>query len=226
MKYTVTLILLLLPMMAGAQMVAPFYIAPSSYSDTFSGSILDLKWTEYDPANCATVTVGSGVMTVAMTGGADHDWYTGINTACRIRQSYSGATNWVIEARFNTTMTAGYTYHGLSVGTDNDNGIRFEVLYDVNGTQYIEAATLAAGTYTSQFQSASSVTAQPYYFRLEKSGTTYTCKYGSNGSSWTTAGSFTWAGAVNQIGVIIGNAGGASAPAFTTTVDSFTYTAQ
>lgn len=208
------------------QVLAPFFFPISGYSDTFSGSSLESKWTEYDPVNAATVTVGSGVMTVVLSGGADHDWYTGIDAACRIRQTYTGSANWIIEARFNTTMTAGYQFHGLTCGTDNNNGIRFDIVYDVNGTQYIDVAHIDAGTYTSTYWSASSVTTQPYYFRLEKSGTTYTFKYGSDGSSWTTVGTLVWTGTINQIGVIIGNAGGGSTPAFTTTVDSFTYTAQ
>lgn len=211
------------------QILAPFFISGStapSYSDDFAGSSLDAKWTEYDPSSAATVTVGSGVMTVALSGGADHDWYTGIDNAIRIRQTYTGSSNWIIEARFNTTMTAGYQFHGITVGTDNNNGIRWDIVYDANGTQYLDISHLDAGTYTSELWSASSVTTQPYYMRLEKSGTTYTCKYGSDGSSWTTAGSFTWSGTINQIGIIVGNAGGGSAPAFTTTVDSFTYTAQ
>jgi hypothetical protein len=208
------------------QILAPFYIISPQYSDDFSGSSLASKWVEYDPSSAATVTVGSGVLTVAVTGGTDHDWYTGIDNACRIRQTYTGSTNWIIEAKFTTTMTAGYQFHGLTAGTDNNNGIRWDIVYDVNTTQYIDISHIDAGTYTGELWSASSVTTQPYYLRLEKNGTTYTFKYGSDGSSWTTAGTLVWTGTINQIGVIVGNAGGGSTPAFTTTVDSFTYTAQ
>jgi len=211
------------------QILAPVYaveVILPSYSDTFDGSSLDAKWSEYDPSSGATVTVGSGVMTVAVSGGTDHDWYTGIDNAIRIRQTYTGSANWIIEAKFTTTMTAGYQFHGLTAGTDNDNGIRWDIVYDANGTQYIDISHIDAGTYTGEVWSASSVTTQPYYMRLEKSSTTYTFKYGSDGSSWTTAGTLVWTGTINQIGLIIGNAGGGSTPAFTTTVDSFTYTTQ
>jgi regulation of enolase protein 1 (concanavalin A-like superfamily) len=211
------------------QIFAPFFLtapAASTYSDEFSGSSVDAKWTEYDPPNNVTLSVGSGVLTVAIPSGSSHDWYTGDDNALRLRQTYTGSTNFTIEARFNTTMASTYQFQGLTVDADNSNGFRVDFNYNDGATQYIHAATFSAGTYTQELFVTSSVTSQPYYLRVAKSGTTYTVTYSANGSSWTSAGSFTWSGTVAHIGLIIGTAPGASSPAFTTTVDSFTYTAQ
>lgn len=196
-----------------------------SYSDDFSGTSLNAKWSEHDTLADISLSVGGGVLTVTVPGGTDHDWYTGIDTAMRLYQTYTGSTDFTLEVKYTSTMTTGYQFHGLTVATDFDNGLRFDIVYDANNTQYATAATFASGTYTQAFWTDSGFTTQPYYLRLVKSGTSYTPSHSTDGSSWTSYSAVTWTGTVNKIGIIVGNAGGGSTPAYTATADSFTYTA-
>lgn len=199
----------------------------ASYSDDFSGTSLNAKWSEYDPLNDVTVSVGGGVLTANVPANVDHDWWTGINTAMRLKQTYSGATNFTLDTKFTTTMTAGYSIQGLAVGTDNDNGIVFSTNYDPNGSVYAVISTIIAATGTNLlYSSASAPQTQPYYLRVAKSGTSYTFSTSPDGSSYTSYAAATYSNTVNYIGLIIGNTGGGgSAPAFTCTCDYFTYTA-
>jgi hypothetical protein len=197
----------------------------NGYSDDFSGTVLRPKWVEYDPVGDVTVSIGSGLLTVTIPAGTDHDLYTATDHALRLRQTYTGPANFTLEAKFTTSMTIGYLFHGINIGTDNNNFLRFDIVYDIADEQYATAATFSGMTYTSQISTVTEFGAQPYYLRVAKSGTTYTCSSSPDGSTWTSWGSFTWTGTVNQIGIHFGTASGATSPAFSGTCDYFTYTA-
>jgi hypothetical protein len=195
-----------------------------NYSDTFTGTSLNAKWVEYDPVNDVTVSVGSGVLTASIPAGTDHDLYTATDHAVRIRQTYTGSTNFTLEAKFTTDLTTDYQFHGFNVGTDNSNCARFDLVY-MGGSVTAIGATFSGMTYSEIINGDLAEWSQPYYLRLVKSGTTYTFYYSTDGSAWYSTGSGTYSGTVNQIGIHFGTATGATSPAFSGTCDYFTYTA-
>lgn len=195
-----------------------------NYSDTFAGTSLNAKWTEYDPVGDVTVSVGSGVLTASIPAGTDHDLYTATDHAVRIRQTYTGSTNFTLEAKFTTDLTTNYQFHGINVGTDNSNCARFDLVY-MDGAIYCIGATFSSMTYSEIINDERGEIFQPYYIRVVKSGTSYTFYLSSDGSSWTSIASGTYSGTVNQIGIHFGTATGATSPAFSGTCDYFTYTA-
>jgi hypothetical protein len=197
----------------------------NGYSDDFSGTVLRPKWVEYDPVGDVTVSIGSGILTVAIPAGTDHDLYTATDHALRLRQTYTGSANFTLEAKFTTSLTTNYQFHGFTVGTDNSNMARFD-LVEMDGLVIAIGATFSSMVYTEIINAeAGDGWTQPYYLRLVKSGTTYTFYHSTDGSTWNSAGFGTYSGTVNHIGLLFGTATGATSPAFTATVDYFTYTA-
>jgi len=63
----------------------------------------------------------------------------------------------------------------------------------------------------------------PLYLRVKREGDQWTESYSYNGTTWTTAGSFTQAMTVSRVGALAGNSG-SPAPAFTALVDYFQVT--
>jgi len=223
---TLALCLVLFVSTVSAQYVALRHSsAGPSYSDDFSGSSLAAKWVEYDPQGDVSLSVGSGVLTVSVPSGTDHDLYTGTDHALRLRQTYTGTTDFTLEMKVTTSFNANIQFFGLIVGTDNGNLMRSCFIY-ANSDVNVGGATHASLVYAENFWENDGDQLQPYYLRVEKTGTNYVCKHSYNGSSWTTDGTISWTGTVNHIGMMFGTASGASSPAYTCTVDYFTYTAQ
>jgi arabinan endo-1,5-alpha-L-arabinosidase len=213
---------------AAAQNIsAPFILmggAPPSYSDEFSGATLDPKWTEYEPPNTATVSVGSGVLTVSIPAGSDHDLYTGIDNALRLRQTYTGSANFTLEMKVTSTMASNIQFFGLIVEEDDNDMVRHDMVLE-SLDHNMSGSRMIGGTYTSNWWTNIGDPTQPYWLRIVKTGTDYVCSYSLNGSSWTTSGTISWSGTVNRIGLMVGTASGGSSPAFTCTIDYFNYSA-
>ncbi|MEZ5591614.1 MAG: hypothetical protein R3F53_13230 [Gammaproteobacteria bacterium] len=110
---------------------------------------------------------------------------------------------------------------GLLIEQDADNFLRVDFYSD--GTQlWLFAAHFVNGVPSTQLNQA--VTrGSTLYLRLTRQGDQWTPHYSYDGSSWTTASSFTHTLQVSAVGVFTGNAG--SNPAYTAVVDYFFNTA-
>ena len=132
-----------------------------------------------------------------------------------------------MQARFTSVPDTRYQFHGIVVQQDLDDLLRFDILHD--GSQVRAFAASMTGGKATSLISVPFFTAPigPMWLRVSRAGDTWTFRTSSNGSTWTTAGSFTRALAVTSVGPFAGNHGTTStnAPAFTAIVDYFSNTA-
>lgn len=85
--------------------------APNAKSDSFPGTTLDAKWTQWDPAGIQTVTVNDG-LTLEHTSGASYQW-------AGIHQESPTDNYFAITAPITLAATEGsFTYTGLFVAED------------------------------------------------------------------------------------------------------------
>ncbi len=195
-------------------------------SDDFAGTALDPRWTVVDPVGDTTVTVSGGAARIAIPAGTSHDLWTGRNLAPRLLQTVTDS-DFEVEAKFDSVVTSRYQLQGIVAQQDADDLIRFDIYHDGSQVRAF-AASMAAGRATTEI-SVPFFTAPtgPIWLRVSRVGDTWTLRYSSNGTSWTTAGSFTHALTVASVGPTAGNHGttNTNAPAFTAVIDYVSNTA-
>jgi hypothetical protein len=111
---------------------------------------------------------------------------------------------------------------GIMVEQDASTFIRFDVFHD-GTTRRLFLANIAGTVGTVRVNAPINVTAAPIYLRLKRLGTQWTASWSTNGTSFTTANTFTLAMNVAGVGPFAANHGnpvGAS-PAWTALVDYF-----
>ena len=198
-------------------------------SDDFNSSSLNTSvWTFVNPLSDATLSlIGTGtqdaLLSIAIPAGQEHDVWTGGNFAPRIMQQANN-TDFEVEAKFQSVLNSGYQLQGIIVEQDASNYIRFDFVRTESNLT-IFAATIISGTATSKGQTV--ITANnPLYLRVKRQGDQWTQTYSYNGSTWTSAATFSQSLTVSKVGVFIGNAVYANnAPAFTGLIDYFFNTA-
>jgi hypothetical protein len=133
-------------------------------------------------------------------------------------------TDFEVEVKFQSVMNAEYQQQGIIVEQDNGNYLRFDFVRDATKTR-VFAASIVGGSAGGRI--AIPITGgNPLYLRVKRVGNVWTESYSYNGTSWTSAGSFTQTLTVSSVGPFIGNYGsGNTAPAFTGSVDYFFNTA-
>ena len=192
---------------------------PAFPSDDFDRATLGAPWTVTDPAGDGTVSmVGAGSgdarLELSVPGNTNHEpWNT--NGALRAMRPAAN-TDFTAEAKFQSVPTQRYQMQGILVQQDADDWLRFEIHHNGTGVRAF-AATTVNGVSTKKLDKPSA-TGAALYLRVARAGSTWTLSTSGNGTSWTTAGSFTQAATVSSVGVYAGNVG-APAPAHTAVVD-------
>ncbi len=195
-------------------------------SDDFSYPTLNTSlWTAINPRSDATFTIeGTGtadsVLSINVPAGSEHDVWAG-NMAPRVMQTTAN-TDLEVEVKFQAPLVSPYQIQGVIVEQDINNFIRFDFVRDNLGTK-VFAASFSNGSPSSRL-SVRIVSGNPLYLRVNRLGNQWTELYSYNGTSWTTAGSFSHTLTVAKIGPYAGNAGN-PAPAFTSMIDYFFNTA-
>jgi regulation of enolase protein 1 (concanavalin A-like superfamily) len=194
-------------------------------SDDFHTGVLDTQlWEVVDPQGDGTVElVGAGTadaqLRLSVPAGTTHDAWTS-NTTLRAMQPAADG-DFEIEVKFESEPTQQYQGQGLLVEQDPSNYVRFDV-YSDGSTLKVFSATFNNGAPTIRVNSA--ISAGPTtYLRLARSGNQWTARYSYDGSSWTTATSFSHALTVWSVGVFAANFN--PNPAYTAVVDYFFDTA-
>ena len=130
-----------------------------------------------------------------------------------------------LQAKFDSAVTQRYQEQGLLVQQDSGNWLRFD-MYSDGSSVFVYAGSTVNGSTGTMVNTAVAAAATPFWLRVTRSGSTWTFAYSADGSSWTTARTFTRIITVSQVGVFGGNDGsGASIPAHTALVDYFFDTA-
>jgi hypothetical protein len=199
-------------------------------SDDFSSGTLNTSvWTFANPRGDATVGfTGAGTsdarLVFSIPAGTSHDVWAGTNYAPRILQTVTN-TDFEVEAKFESVLSAGYQMQGILVQQDNATFLRFDFVRDATTTRFF-AASFAAGTPTVRKDTA--ITAgTPLYLRVRRTGNAWTSSFSYNGTTWISATSFTQALTVSTVGPFAGNHGvpESTTPPFTGIVDFFFNTA-
>jgi regulation of enolase protein 1 (concanavalin A-like superfamily) len=184
-------------------------------SDDFNTCSLDPVWSFVDPVGDGSVSFDGTRVSLAVPGGVTHDVWTGGNMAPRLMQSMADG-DFVVEAKFDSAVTAKYQMQGFIVEQDAQNFIRFDVHYDGSSPRLF-AATFSNGSPTAQANVAVPVSS-PVWLRVGRSGDTWSFDYSTDGVNWTTGASFSFALNVSSAGVFAGNTGG-NTPAHTAIID-------
>ena len=184
-------------------------------SDDFSGQNLDSEWLLPGPTGTsASLGVdGDEKYLELTTSSGDHNAYDANNTARAMRQIAD--TDFEYDAKFLTQPTEKYEMQGILVEQDANNWIRFDTYSD--GTRLWAYAAVTVNGNTSQVIKVQVPTGSAPYLRVNRTGDVWTFSYSTDGATWVTAGSFTYAMTVSAIGVFAGST--SSANGYTAQVD-------
>ncbi|MBI5471752.1 MAG: immunoglobulin domain-containing protein, partial [Ignavibacteriae bacterium] len=206
--------------------VLPPAVPSTLVSDDFSAATLNGSlWTYVNPLADATQSmVGTGtsdaLLSIAIPGGTAHDLFTNGYQVPRIMQNANN-TDFTVEAKFQSVLTAQYQSEGIVVEQDANNVMRFDIYFDGTNTNVFAASFIGGfGSPTTHINSGIAGGAQnPAYLRINRAGNNWTVSYSLNGTTFTQAGTFTQAITVAKVGVWGGNSG--TNPAFTLLCDYF-----
>ncbi|MEM9969926.1 MAG: cadherin-like domain-containing protein, partial [Pseudomonadota bacterium] len=176
----------------------------SIVADDFSDGVIDSAWTAVTPGSSTVqlaTTGADGVIQLATPDGNYDIWNQ--NGGARLMQSVSDG-DLSIEARFLSTPTERFQMQGFLFEQDANNWIRLDVYSDGKGLRAFGAVTVN-GSSSAQFN-VSLPTAAPF-LRAGREGDVWTLEYSSDGTAWTTAGSFTHAMSLTSAGLSAGNTG-------------------
>jgi hypothetical protein len=167
-------------------------IAQSPVSDDFNGTSLNTSlWTVEAPAG-GSAAVSNGHLVITVPGGSNHDAFKPALDAVQVVQQVSNA-NFDVNVKIDSTLAASAAYSGQGILVEGDahDYIRYGV--GASGSSItLGANTIVAGTESTPFQTAPfSGYVVPTYLRLNRTGTTYTGYWSTDGVNWTKAGSFT-----------------------------------
>ena len=166
-------------------------------------------------AGTTGVGTGDALLELSVPSGTPHNLFDNDKNAVRIMQSATDS-DFEAEVKFASEPSQKYQGQGILIEQDNDDWIRFDTFHNGKRLQ-IFAATTTTGN--SQTIFSRNVSGAANYLRVNRQGDEWALDYSADGSSWTTAGSFTHDLSVSQVGTFATNSG--PSPAFTAEVDYF-----
>jgi hypothetical protein len=197
---------------------------PSGFvSDDFNVCSLDEGvggWTFADPLGGSTRRIvgtgtGNAWLEIAVLGGVAHDAWNASNNAPRVMQAIANS-DFEIEVKFLSNVVLANQMQGVFIEQNASNYVRFDFHSKGSGLR-VFAATTTNGVSTSRSNKAIA-SGVPQYMRIKRVGNQWTQKYSFNGSTWTTAASFSHPLTATRAGLFAGNAG-ATPPAHTAQFD-------
>jgi hypothetical protein len=180
----VSIVLLFLP---NRQALAQFLIVPGNNScvvDDFSGPDLDPTWTWIDPLGDSqySLSANPGYVRLQAPDG-DHDLATFNKNSPRLMRTLVG--DFDIQTRLVVYPTQTYQSAGLFMWVDSDNFIWIgRSAYDVIAHNYVRDNSNAGLNPPEALYSDASV-----YFRITRSGNTFSTYYSATGVYWILTGS-------------------------------------
>lgn len=191
--------------------------------DDFNAFVLNGGlWTVVDPVgDVSRSLIGTNtpdaLLRVDIPAGTAHDIWGAGNQSWRIIQNSANTDFW-LEAKYQSALTAQFQFQGILVQQDNLNFIRMDILRRSTGT-FLFAASFVNGTPTTRLDIA--IPGGPHHWlRVRRAGNTWTPTVSTDGVAWTSTGAFAHNLTVNQVGPYFGT-GGSPAPAFTGLLDYF-----
>jgi len=197
--------------------------APSS--DDFTGTSLNTAlWTFVNPLNDSGVSVnGNSEAAITVPSSSTHDPWSGSgDTAPRIMQTISNG-DFEVVAKFDSRTSSNNQNEGIIVQQDAANFVRFEVYYASSGTRLFSGTSIN-NINTVQLNNAISPT-WPIWLKVNRTGNVWTFSWSNNGSTFTSASTYSQSLVVSGIGLFAANCCATSAPLFTALIDYFFNTA-
>jgi regulation of enolase protein 1 (concanavalin A-like superfamily) len=193
-------------------------------SDDFHSTSLDPRWQLVDPVGDAALVSSGTNLIIHVPGGVSHSLWTSCNCAPRVLQSAAN-TDFEIEAKFDSKPSLRYQMQGFVVHEDGDTYLRFDVHHDGASARIFAGYQDGVNPGVSKINLA--LPGVPSYLRVTRAGGTWTYKYSLDGTTWTTAGSFTRGMVVTQVGLFAGNSNTIeyTTPDFVANIDYFFNTA-
>lgn len=195
------------------------------FSDDFNSCDLDPLWTFVNPQydeSTATITgafTGDAQLAISVPGGSNHEPWDGFLGAPYIFQPAKDK-DFTLEVKFSSTLPAtSYAEQGILVIQDSLKWLRFD--FNSTETAIRVFGTSEDGSPSIPLMDVGTPGDAPLYLRVQRSENFWYMYYSLDGSSWTLAGTMTYTMTVTNVGVFAGNAGGSSAPAFTSYIDYF-----
>ena len=196
-------------------------------SDDFCDGTLGSAWTFVDPQSDSSQGFNDdgtdGWAEVSVPAGTDHElWDEGIQ-APHIIQPANDVDMEVTVKMLSPVVSPQYQEQGVMFKQDDNNFLRFEFYSSNSNTNIIAAILSGTGTpLNSNIVNNSDIVplnTSPLFMRIQRTGDSWTQEYSTDGSTWTTAATFSYAMNVNGVGLYAGNAGGN--PAHTAQFDYF-----
>src|ERR1700732_2787990 len=178
-------------------------------------------WIFVTPVTNGSVKVNGTNLLLTVPAGPEHKLWSGGHNTVRVVQSVANG-DFLIQAKFDSSLTvssgAPSQMQGILVEQDSSNLLRFDELAGWGAVSMFSGKII--GGVASSTIDVGITPSYPIWLRVQRTGNTFTFSWSTNGTSFTTAGSFTQALTVNRVGLYGGNAG-SPAPAFTASVDYF-----
>lgn len=188
--------------------------APSNIvSDDFYGTTLKPIWTFVNPTGDGSFQMTGTQAQITVAAGAHELWTTGM-LAPRLEQPAAN-TNFEIEARFESAVTAGYHEQGIFIEESAAKFVRIEIYHDDVSVHFM-VATIQNGTADCPFDQVIPASV-PQTIRVQRVGDTFAVWYRIGTSNWIQAVAFSYPMIVTAVGPYAGTYG----PAHTALVDYF-----
>ncbi|MGE3139740.1 MAG: DUF1349 domain-containing protein [Thermoleophilia bacterium] len=196
-------------------------------SDDFNRCVIPGgPWSVVDPVGDGTVDIqGAGgpgaAIRLTVPAGTSHNPWTPTNRSLRIVQPAPNGDLDLV-AKFAAAPTVKNQTQGILVEQNAGTWLRFDVFHDGSSLRAF-AASVNGGSAATRINKTIG-TASPIWVRVTRAGNTWTLNTSTNGSSWSKAGSFTFATSVASVGVFAANhdvSGAGTAAAHTAVVDFF-----
>ena len=192
-------------------------------SDNFDETALNTSlWTLENPVGDGTVTMNGSAATLNVPMGTTHDLGTAGDNTVRIMQPISNS-DFSVDVRFQSAVEIGNQDEGILVEQDSSDFVRFDVYLNGNDGPELFAAGINGGNATIFVSAPITFAKGPLVLRLARSGNVWTGSWSTDGTTFTSATSFTFDLNVASIGPYAGTyaATAANSPSFTAIVDYF-----
>lgn len=181
-------------------------------TDHFTGASLNTDvWTFINPKDDATLEIRNGEARISVAAESTHDTWGDNqspykNTVPRIQQ-LANNVNFDVEAKYNSTLVAGFQQQGILVEENERTLLRFE-FYSNGNNIFIFAANIRDGIGQVLVNESIAAPGQsPLYIAVKRRGNSWTQSYSLNGMNWNIAAEFSAVLNVTAVSAHVGNSG-------------------
>jgi hypothetical protein len=196
-------------------------------SDNFDATTLNTAlWTFVNPVGNGSFSLNGSELLLTAPAGTNHDpAFGGADNAVRVVQAV-GNGDFTVDVKFDSIPTQRYQFEGMLVEQDSANYLRFQ-FGSAGSALLVGASTILSHNETGVLSTTISPPAgtTSLWLRIQKSGSTWTELWSTNGSTFNSVGSFTQALSLADLGPFVGNYNSSGAPATTASIDYFFNTA-